>query len=223
MEGKEIIKIIMDHREVNPILKQALIRDPSVKLEISTLKTGDFLINGLLLIERKTFSDFVASIKDGRIFHQASRLSSASVNALIILEGTLQDVQSTNMKREAIQGVLACLSLKFRIPILRSMSADETSRLMLLAYKQLADSGHHHKKIQYRPGGHKKETKQKQQIFILQGFPGIGPAKAKLLLDRFGSLKALFSASVLELTEVNGIGKYTAQQLYSTLGEERPS
>ena len=48
--------------EVNETLRQTLLMEPSVKLEINTLKTGDFLINDLLLVERKTFRDFVASI-----------------------------------------------------------------------------------------------------------------------------------------------------------------
>ena len=78
IEKKEVIKIIMDHREVNEVLRQTLLAEASVNLEVGTLKTGDFLMNDLLLIERKTFRDLVASIKDGRIFQQASRLTSAA-------------------------------------------------------------------------------------------------------------------------------------------------
>ena len=73
-----MIKILMDHREVNEVLRQTLLAEASVNLEVGTLKTGDFLMNDLLLIERKTFRDLVASIKDGRIFQQASRLTSAA-------------------------------------------------------------------------------------------------------------------------------------------------
>jgi len=74
MEEKDIIRIVMDHREINESLKKALLSEPDVSLEIGTLKTGDFFINNFLLIERKTFKDLVASIKDGRIFQQAFRL-----------------------------------------------------------------------------------------------------------------------------------------------------
>src|SRR5688572_11074251 len=41
----------------------------------------------------------------------------------------------------------------------------------------------------------------KRQMFILQGLPGIGPAKAKMLLDKFGTLNAIFSASISDLKE----------------------
>ena len=212
----------MDHREVNETLKQTLLCDPSVSLEISTLKTGDFQINDLLLIERKTFRDLVASIKDGRIFQQASRLSSASEHNLIILEGTSQDIKSTEMKREAIQGALICLSLKFRIPILRSLSPDETGKLMIRAWQQLADLKNGKRHFPYRPASYKRNNKLKQQIFILQGLPGVGPAKAKMLLDKFGSLQAIFSASISELKKADGVGKYTAEQICSVLHEDRP-
>lgn len=219
----DTIKIIIDHREVNDVLKQTLLSNPSVRLEVKTLKTGDFRINDWLIVERKTFSDLVVSIKDGRIFQQASRLSSASIHTLIILEGTAQDIKSTGMKREAIQGALVCLALKFRIPVLRSLSPQETANLMLLTYHQLVEGDHNHKnRFHYRPGIHKKDTKLKQQIFILQGFPGIGPSKAKMLLDHFGSLNAIFSASIFQLKEVDGVGKYTAEQICSVLQEDMP-
>jgi ERCC4-type nuclease len=85
--GRNItIRIMMAYREVNEDLRQTLLLDPSVHLEINALRTGDFLINDLLLVERKTFRDFVSSIKDGRIFKQAVRLASNSKPNLIILE-----------------------------------------------------------------------------------------------------------------------------------------
>src|SRR5688572_5168636 len=220
MEKKEKIKIIMDHREMNETLRQTLLSNPSVSLEIRTLKTGDFLVNDLLLVERKTLQDMVASIKDGRIFQQAARLTFAAEHHLIILEGTSQDIKSTRMKREAIQGAMICLSLKFRIPILRSISPEETGKLMIRAYNQLADGQNNKRHLPPRPASLKRNTKFKRQMFILQGLPGIGPAKAKMLLDKFGTLNAIFSASISDLKETDGVGKYTAEQICAVLHED---
>lgn len=202
---------------MNEVLRQTLLAEPSVNLEVGTLKTGDFLVNDLLLIERKTFHDLVASIKDGRIFQQASRLTSAAEHYLIILEGTSDDAKSARMKREAIQGALICISLKFRIPILRSLSPVETGKLIVRVYQQLAKCKNGRRYLPYRPAPYKRNNKFKQQIFMLQGLPSVGPAKAKMLLDKFGSLKAIFSASISELKEVDGVGKYTAAQIYAIL------
>ncbi len=217
MEIRGAIKIVMDHREVNETLKRTLLMQPYVKLEVQTLAAGDFLIDNLLLIERKTFKDFVTSIKDGRIFRQAVKLASGSKHNLIILEGTSQDVKSTQMKREAIQGALISLSLKFRIPVLRSISPEETGNLMISAYQQLTLCK---SRLPYRPVGYKHSSRFKQQIHILQGLPGVGPAKAKMLLDKLGSLKAVFNASVSDLKEIDGMGKCTAERICSIIEEE---
>lgn len=210
----------MDYRETNKTIIDSLVNNPSIKLEIGKLKTGDFLIAGQLLIERKTLKDLVISIKDGRIFQQAARLASSSKYSLIILEDTSLDIQSIKMKREAIQGVLICLSLKFQIPILRSMSPKETGKLILLACHQVLNSRQPKRNFPNRPGPFKRNNKRKQQMYILQGLPGIGPARAQALLDKFGTLQSVFTVSISELEETMGIGKYTAKKIISILNED---
>lgn len=53
----------------------------------------------------------------------------------------------------------------------------------------------------------------------LDGIPGVGPARAKALLRRFGSLKRLRAASLEEISEVPGIGPVLAAQIRAALGE----
>ena len=45
---------------------------------------------------------------------------------------------------------------------------------------------------------------------MLQGLPGVGPGRAQLLLDHFGSVEAILTAATEELAAVHGIGKRTA-------------
>jgi ERCC4-type nuclease len=45
---------------------------------------------------------------------------------------------------------------------------------------------------------------------LLQSLPGVGPDRAKHLLERFGTLRACFAAPKAELMEVPGIGAKTA-------------
>ena len=51
------------------------------------------------------------------------------------------------------------------------------------------------------------------QLFILQGLPGIGPEKAKRLLETFGSVNAVFQADADALQGVSGIGEKTANAI----------
>lgn len=214
------IEIIMDNRESNETLKDALLRNSIVTLKTGTLKAGDFLINNLLLVERKTLKDLVVSVKDGRIFQQAAKLASSSKYTMIILEGTSRDIQSLKMKREAIQGTLICLSLKFRIPIIRSVSPEETAKLLIVAFQQIINNKPYKRNNSYRPGPFKRNNKRKHQIFMLQGLPGIGPVRAKLLLEKFGTLNAVFNASLTELKQTGGIGNYVAKKIISVLNED---
>lgn len=69
------IKIIMDHREGQSDMYQALQSFKDVSVSIEHLPLGDYKVNNCLLFERKTFRDFAASIKDGRLFSQARKLA----------------------------------------------------------------------------------------------------------------------------------------------------
>ena len=51
----------------------------------------------------------------------------------------------------------------------------------------------------------------------IDGIPGIGPGKKKLLLEHFGSVDNIRSASVQALTEVKGINKKIAESIHEYL------
>jgi ERCC4-type nuclease len=56
-----------------------------------------------------------------------------------------------------------------------------------------------------------------RQLFMLQGLPGIGPARADRLLTHFGSLRRIFQASPDQWMEIKGIGKHCAAQIANLL------
>jgi DNA excision repair protein ERCC-4 len=196
------IKIVADDRERDSGVISALSVHGRCDVEIRRMLIGDYLIDGRVLIERKTLPDLLASIKDGRLFRQALRLVEAELRCVIVLEGIGRDLTGTGMRREAVQGALITLSLYMGIPVLRSMGPSETARLLIYIANQSstynADGPQRH--------GRSPRGKRRLQIYILQGFPGIGPRKASQLLERFGTLSGVFNAEVEELCEVKGIG-----------------
>jgi ERCC4-type nuclease len=61
------------------------------------------------------------------------------------------------------------------------------------------------------------------RCYILQGLPGIGPRRARALLDQFGSVVAVVTADASALAEIAGIGDAVARSIHEALGEERSS
>lgn len=65
---------------------------------------------------------------------------------------------------------------------------------------------------------HRKLRAEKGTQSLLDSIPGIGPARRKALIQRFGSVYGVKAASVEELASVDGITKKLAQQIQEHLG-----
>jgi len=202
----EVIPITVDHRERNSLVPQALLRLSEFEVSFDSLEVGDYRVSERLLFERKTLSDFCASIRDGRLFRQARHLAKSEIPQCLILEGTAKELAASRMSRQSVQGALISVSLTFGIPVLRSFDSEETARLMLYSARQtwgISRQGHP------RPG-RPNRNRRKAQLFILQSFPQVGPVRALSLLEAFGSVQAVCCASSDELRRIRGIGEHTA-------------
>jgi DNA excision repair protein ERCC-4 len=184
------VSIVVDDRETGSSVLQALRDLEDVKVTVRRLPLGDYLVDDRILFERKTLLDLAESIKDGRLFRQACRLAASPKKTVILLEGTAADLASSHMRREAIQGALITLSVILGIPLLRSLSPEESARLMLYTARQIqaAVSGAIPRK------GARPKGKRALQLHILQGLPGIGPTRAERLLVRFGTVENVLQA-----------------------------
>lgn len=217
-EANAPIRVVADDREAASGVVEALRALPGVEVSLERLAVGDYAVDGRCVFERKTVVDFALSIADGRLFQQAWKLGGLLEPAAIILEGHAGDLAQTQMRREALQGAMVSLSLIFHLPVLRALDAAETARLMLYAAQQL-------RRHETTPGvRYLRRPKQKRrlQFRILQGLPGIGPIRAKQLLDQFGSVEAVMTASSDHLEQVEGIGERTAAAIRDALQEEAP-
>lgn len=199
----------IDDRESAGPVAGLLRQSPDFHVTVARLKLGDYLVDERLLFERKTMPDLVTSIISGRLFAQALRLAATRLRPAMILEGTSRGLADSGMRWEAIQGALVTVALFCGIPLLRTRTPEESVHTMLFAARQaqacatgaLPRSG-------WRPRG-----KYSRQLYILQGFPSIGPERARRLLARFGSVEAIVNARPEELRSVGGVGKRIADKL----------
>ena len=132
-------------------------------------------------------------------------MATSSLRPAYIIEGTGAEWSALGVSRESLQGALVTLMLIFDLPVFRSADPAESARLILYTGSQLIrlrDPEH----MPSWPAKARPKRKRTQQLRILQSLPGIGPDRAKRLLERFGTVRACFDASMDELRKVEGIG-----------------
>lgn len=212
-----IFRIDVDDRECASPVLAALRECADFHMVVTRLPLGDYRVDGRFLFERKTLTDLVAAIKDGRLFRQALKLSAATMRPAIILEGTGRELAGSGMRWEAIQGALVTVSLFCGVPLLRTRTPEETVRTMLFAARQ----GRTFASGALPRRGRRPRGKRARQLYILQGFPGIGPERAHRLLERFGSVEAIARATAEDLRSVEGIGERIAGALRWSVEEPR--
>jgi DNA excision repair protein ERCC-4 len=205
------ISIVADYREV-PSKVPEILKELGAKVKFSQLKTGDYLLNNEIIVERKSREDFILSLIQGRLFSQCSRLKNTTYHQILLIEGNPYKT-AHNIDRQAIKGALLSVSMSWQIPIIYSSDISDTAQMLIMATKQLLNE-----KLAFRRCGYKPKTFRKKAIYFLQGLPSVGPKLAIALLDRFGSLENVILATTDELLETNGLGKEKVKKIREFLG-----
>ena len=121
--------IVADARERQCGIPDLLMRmgmDVTVKL----LRTGDYQLDEGVIVERKTVSDMIASIEDGRFIAQCTRLKNEFNKSFIILEGNDKDMQRLEVEPSKIYHAVATAVFNHGINIITTPSATHTARLL---------------------------------------------------------------------------------------------
>ncbi len=197
-EAKKL-KIIADLHEKNSLVASELI-SLGIEVDFQHLKVADYLI-GNIAIERKTISDFINSMINKRLLRQLEELKQYG-KKLLIIEGTeeqeLYNDEPEGMHGNSIRGMLLYIFLEANCPIIFSKNYEDTARFLFLIARKMEKNktpiSLHVKK--------KSLNKAEQKQYILESFPGIGPATAKKLLKQFKNLKNIFNASEEELKKI---------------------
>ena len=65
--------------------------------------------------------------------------------------------------------------------------------------------------------GHRGQRAKSRKTSTLDSLPGIGPARRKALIARFGGLSGVRGASIEQLAEISGISRELAEKIHSAL------
>ncbi len=219
--SSESLTIIVDSRESASAVPR-LLKRRGISISMETLPVGDYFIPPSVLIERKTHDDFVASIYDGRLFSQVAEMVKQDniEHYFLILEETRNS--STSLRMEAEHGAILSLLLDFNVTIIMSRAPAETVDYLIALAKRFQLVKNKRMTIPLRSTA--SLTLRDIRELMLMQITGINKTKAKKIMDHFETLESVFTATVEELEQVEGIGKVLARRIHEVLhGEDQPS
>lgn len=177
------------------------------------LPAGDIELLGVGF-ERKTISDYVASMEDGRIDEQVVKLSQVYDESYILVEGDLAGTENmfSGMSGTSIRGSMASVTARDNgvnavIPCSTiELLADMATRL---ARKHVEESDK-----KYLPTHDLQDNDAPVEMKMYACIDGVGPETAESLYEKYPVPAFLCKMSSVEkLTEIDGIGEKTAKKV----------
>ncbi len=203
------VEIIVDTRESDQFVD--LFKNFGASPKKSMLKVGDFICSSNLIIERKTRNDFEQSIIDGRLFSQIPNLLENYPRAVIIVEGT---ADANRLSKSALLGAYTSLISDFGVSLFFTKDLDSTAELIFHFAKHEQNTKNHPMRIYAK---RKTLTPSALSRSIVESLPTVGPKLAKKLLESFGSVDKIFSASIEELKKIEGVGEKKALLIHNSI------
>ena len=209
-----MIKICVDSRETRADVIDHL-EKIGAEVTVKTLEVGDYVLSDRVCVERKTTDDFLNSFIDSKnhLFGQIADMSRSYERPLLLIEGAPLDLYVTrNVHPNAVRGILASIAVGFGVPITYTMSAEDTaSMLYVIAKREQTDR----KRTISLHGKRSHMTLDEQRVYCVSSISDIGPVIATNLLEHFGTVEKVMTASVDELMQVKKVGKKTAEQIHN--------
>jgi len=226
--------IVIDSRE-DSILSGAVERlceEQKVEYQKQWLEVGDYIMmaDTKVAIEAKSSGDFLASIRNKRIFNQTSNMIDNYDVSVVLIYGTFEEalkyldrkdnkqynsmVWKNRLKRMFV-GAVGALQIKTQAKVLW------VPNVTIAAHCILSMHSHLDGKFQLKKELPKRQRTDDLRVDMLTQIKGISQNKAKLLLNKWGSIAELSSASVKEITGLDGFGMVLANRILKTLNEEK--
>ena len=207
----ESLRIVVDEREKKSGIPD-LLRAVGINLEVKTLPIGDYIVAPETIVERKSVSDLISSIFDGRLFDQCNRLKEHFAHPVILMEGNVEEIEQIVENPLVFYGAISAVAIDFKIPIIPTPSATHTAKLLVsMCSRKESLRGPFLKKIK------KSDDISRQQLSVLCSLPGIGEKLATRMLAKFGSPSKTLNASLADLAKVEGLGEARAKKIKQML------
>lgn len=216
-------QVIADKRGHETVRK--LLADIITKTDI--LQQADFSFSDMsdrsYLVELKEIGDLLGSISSGRLYEQVRAMSNTGAVCFLIYQGYFSPGQDgkvymaqghpTNWKFSSVMGILIDIALKGVIPI-----HTHNDYATALTIRTLVTQVNTQKRAEIRtPKVFGFRPKESDQLRVVASLPGINIQFARVLLQRFHTVRRIMSATEDELMSCPGIGQARAQRITGVL------
>lgn len=154
----------------------------NIQFSKNKLDVGDFVINSILIIERKSVDDLIASIYDGRYKEQKERLKQSSEYVLYIIEG----VSNEPLIKSSILSIL----LRDKISVVQTNSVKETVEMLNLLQQKMNNNFLNSNNYVVQIPKTKTKDVYIQQLCCI---PGINEKIALNIKNSYPNMKALMN------------------------------
>jgi len=219
------MRIILDHREKKIV---SLVTTVFPCVEIGVLPVGDILIiqeDYGVVLERKSVPDLVSSIRSNHLWEQLLALLKAK-NVLgfdirrkvLVIHGDIEAYAfgGSQVFWSSLAGAFQEILFVYDVPIVFVGNDDFFSQFLRI-FIQRETEGANDGSPKHR-WCHKRVTEHMPvrvaKMVLLDALPGVGEVLSSHLINKFGTVEGVATASVKDLQTVEGIGKMKAQKIY---------
>jgi len=174
-----------------------------------------FLIDQHLAVECRTGSSFLKGIMEKTLFTSAIYLREHFSIPVLIVEGKV-NYEYSMMDPQATRGALSSMLLQYGLNVLSTVDTEETVQLIAMMARQQQIGIPDISLVPKR----KAASLSDMQRRVVEMLPGCGMVMARELLQHFGSVQRIATATVDEFRQMHGIGAKKAQEIVGVLTAE---
>ena len=210
-----------------------ILKDEAITSSLPEQKGADVLIyskQGLLGLQRKEVPhDFISSMTDGRMTRETTLLAQHCQFRRLVCEGKFKYYPDTTLvmdkhvksqyNRKQVRGMLNDISLVKGIQIEYTDDVYDTVEYIRTIVEFTGKDKH--LGLYTRPsakGAWYVPTTKDIWLWLLQSFPGVGPATADNIVNKFnGQIPLQWTCTLEELMDVPRMSKERAKEMYEAL------
>ena len=224
--------LYIDDREKSNF--STIVEEKASKMGILTerkrLKVGDYVI-GDVCFEIKSSQDFLQSVLNKRIWNQIDNMDRNYQRNFVVIHGTMLEAVDKFMThssggnsnyrsksvwlRQKFMGAIGRIRLDYDVDVIWKDNQTNVIEELMVIIKMSPN-----KRAMIEPTIIKKITTEDIRVDMLCMLKGLTRAKARLLLEDFGSIMEIGENEITDILKTKGVGKVTAERLLNILNSE---